>query len=152
MADDEQSGNAAADEAAPSVVELPDSGATDALGPLAYSVSIPLLGHTSDSGPDPEKVKRRAELAEQRKTGKWQAWFVELPGPPDPIAEALGIAKPTRRRFCRQHYLSWCPHSNASAAQVRAGRLSPNPCRLFDLSQRPAQFIWPSMKWPSCQA
>src|SRR5262249_44275630 len=38
-----------------------------------------------------------AELAEQRKTGEWQAWFVELPSLPDPVAEALGIAKPTRQ-------------------------------------------------------
>jgi hypothetical protein len=66
------------------------------LGMGAYSLTIPLLGRTSNEGPDPERAKLRARLAEQRKTGEWDDWFIELPEKQDQFAAYVGF--PLQRR------------------------------------------------------
>lgn len=82
---------------------LPSDDAPKPLGPTAFTHSVPLT--PVDAGPiqpDPEGDALRARLTEQRRTGEWEPWFIDLPEEQDEHMRMVGLPRQLRERAAHQ--------------------------------------------------
>lgn len=79
------------------------SGLEAPLGPGAFTHSVALTpGTAGPARPDPESEALRSRIAEQRRTGEWEDWFVDLPEKQDEYMRIVGLPRQLRERAAPQ--------------------------------------------------
>src|SRR5579863_2605942 len=62
------------------------------LGVAAFMLSVPMTAVQGEaSEPDPATEALRSLIAEQRASGTWEPWFVDLPDSQDQLARSVGL-------------------------------------------------------------